>query len=172
MAVSFTYGTSHAGKTATLIKEADKHEKPIIMTAAQMDTVISRNGESRDAWYAASDGTWLDVLLELKAKVILIDEAQLMTVEMAEELIYLSRALEFDLHLYSVLKRPSGVLYSTSKRILELSDTNTHLTVKCFESGCEAVATHDHLGDLKFAYSSEADSTAYCYKHWKEARDV
>lgn len=144
--MKFIKSTMGAGKSAHLLISVYNHittgKKPVLLKP----NISSRSFEDNNNVTSRIDGLSrkIDHILKpnetiKKLKVvkeggtIFVDEAQFLTVHNVEELWKLS--VERDVILYGLLTDSNGVLFTGTKRIIELTDKIEHIDHVCFFCG-------------------------------------
>lgn len=131
--LTFLYGTMNSSKTANLLMAAYTHRsqgktilltKPSIDTRGGKSTIKSRVGlEEKVDFLIYPDKSLLHlirILIRDKVDIILVDEAQFLSVKNVEELRFLSKHVP--IICYGLLTDYRTKLFPGSQRLIELSD--------------------------------------------------
>lgn len=137
------YGTMESGKTTKLLQDHYNYERHEISTVVFKpacdtkggDNVVSRQGEciKVDALVGETDSFLRDHLYQLidGKRLILVDEAEFLTVEQINELWFIAHYLNIPVNAYSLKNNFVGNLFQGSAQLLSRADGKYELTVSC-----------------------------------------
>lgn len=137
----FRYGAMNSGKTTVLLQTAHNYEergmrvlviKPAIDTKGN-DTVVSRLGVERQVDVLLSpDKTILESIeIQQKPNAIIVDEAQFISPQQAEELYIISKEYDIPVLCYGLRCDFQMNGFPGASRLLELADEITELKTIC-----------------------------------------
>lgn len=143
--LKFLYGTMNSKKTADLLAVAHSYSEtgryPLLVTS-QLDTrsnhmISSRIGVSAKPDIILKDGDSLvhavDQYLEDKNySIVLVDEAQFLTINQIEQLALLVDDYDLPVMAYGLKTDFRGTLFPASKRLLEISDEIEEIRSICW----------------------------------------
>lgn len=147
----FSYGSMNAMKSATLIMQAYTHRtngKTVIVVKPALDTRDGALVRSRavptaipaDIVIKADDvGNVFGSLLIERPRIVLVDEAQFLTVDQVEELASIVDVLDVTVQCYGLMTDFRGEMFAGSKRLVELADVVERIRSECTECGNEGI---------------------------------
>lgn len=141
--LSFFYGTMESGKTTKLLQDNYnycKHGHKVVIIKPLIDTkggktVVTRTQNTADVdILLARDASLLDLeylKTIVKAKVVLVDEAQFFTQEQVKELWEIAHILDIQVICYGLKNDFRGIPFEGSVALFGFADHKTELTVRC-----------------------------------------
>ena len=139
MKLYFKYGAMNSGKTMELLRTAYNYEengfktfviKPICDTKGD-DFVISRVGYKRKVEYSLKEDELLSNIIKDDIDVVLVDEAEFLTREQVDDLLYIAKFKNIDVFCYGLKSDFRTNAFPGSIRLFELADKIEEVSTLC-----------------------------------------
>ena len=135
--LKYYYGVMGSGKSAKIIDYYNKHKGTVCLKLKFekefSDVIHSRNGKSVPCINFDIDTDLIQLYIDIpsmnKAKTLIVDEVQFCSDSQIKELEKISHSM--DVLCFGLLRNNDGTLFSSTKKLLELSDYVKELPRKC-----------------------------------------
>lgn len=181
--IYFYYGAMRSSKTAQILMRAHNYKEANIQVLLAKPSEDIRNDNMMWSRVGMQEPCiTVEELFELddsevkKNKIIIIDEAQFLSKEQVDKLVYYADYLSVIIMCYGLKNDSVGELFEGSKRLLEVADESHQLESTCW---CGKPALFDAyvkdgkmLGNPAGNGTAEDDSCFYplCRKHFFERK--
>lgn len=136
----FKYGAMNSGKTLEILRTAHNYEengykvmiiKPYCDKKGE-DTIISRVGISRKVSHLLKENEFVSDLIEDKVPtVILVDEAEFLSKEQIDDLLFITKEKNIDVFCYGLRTDFQMKGFEGAIRLFEISDKIEEITTLC-----------------------------------------